>query len=54
MRRSRPRACVPCSRSLLSGTAQEIARGLSLAALDFAGGHEAQCDDYTVVVLKFG
>ena len=44
----------PVLEELLSSTAQEIAQGLSLAALEFAGGHEVQRDDYTVMVLKFG
>jgi sigma-B regulation protein RsbU (phosphoserine phosphatase) len=43
----------PVLEDLLSGTAQEIADGLGRAALEFAGGHVAQSDDYTVVVLKF-
>ena len=43
----------PVLEQLISGTAQEIAQGLSLAALEFAGGHQLQSDDYTVMVLKF-
>ncbi len=38
---------------LVGGTALEIADGLNLAALDFAGGPKGQADDYAVVVLKF-
>lgn len=41
-------------RRLVPAGAQEIADGLTGAALEFAGGREAQRDDYTVVVLKFG
>jgi len=38
---------------LLPCAAQQMAEGLSHAALDFAGGAAFQRDDYTVVVLKF-
>jgi len=41
-------------RKLAKRPAQQLADGINAEAQRFAGGHARQCDDYTVLVLKFG